>query len=318
MIEARSTRWDVVVVGGANTDYLARGPELPRSGATVRGDEFQEAPGGKGANQAVAAARLGARVTFVGRVGADARGDALMRRLEAEGVDTRHSVCDDEAATGVAVIQVDRKGEKQILTAPGANLRLGTADVSAATDVLRDTRVLLLQFDPPMDTVLVAAHLAHAAGARIVLDPAPPERVPEELLRLVHVIRPNSGEATALTGIGVDDRATARQAAEHLLERGVDAACVQAGKAGDLLVWRSDGGEPRERWLPRFDVASVDATGAGDAFAAALSVMLAEGNPLDEAARFASAAAALTTTKLGAQAALPRREAVLALLARSA
>jgi ribokinase len=300
---------DIAVVGGANMDYLARGPRLPTPGDTVQGSEFQEAPGGKGANQAIAAARLGARVAFVARVGQDAPGDAVCERLAAEGVDARYVARDRDSPTGVAVIHVDARGEKQILTAPGANRRLGVSDVQLAAPAIRSARVVLMQLEPPVATVTAAAELGRSAGALVMLDPAPPAELPEELFGMLDVIRPNAGEAEALTGVEVADQRTARDAARRLLERGVGTAVVQAGSEGDLMVW--GGGEC---WLPRIPVKSVDATGAGDAFAAAFAVMLAEGRALPEAGRFASGAAALTTTKLGAQAALPRREEVLALL----
>jgi ribokinase len=279
----------------------------------VQGSEFQEAPGGKGANQAVAASRLGARVALVARVGADARGDAIVERLESESVDVRFVLRNADAPTGVAVIQVDEHGEKQILTSPGANLRLSDGDVLGAAAAIRAARVVLAQLETPLEAVTAAARLAREAGARFVLDPAPPTPLPDELLRLVDVIRPNAGEARVLTGVPVRDGPSARAAARALLERGVGAAVVQAGDAGNLLVWRAG-----ERLFPKIPVKSVDATGAGDAFAAALAVMIAEGRTLDEAGSFASAAAALTTTKLGAQAALPRRDEVLALMARGA
>jgi ribokinase len=256
----------------------------------------------------VAAARLGARVALVARVGDDARGAALLERLTGEGVDTRHVVRDPQEGTGVAVIQVDRRGEKQILTAPGANSRLSVEDVERAAPTIRASRVTLFQLETPIETIVTAARIADQTGAVVVLDPAPAVPLPDELLRMLDVIRPNAGEAQVLTGVTVTDRRSAREAAWRLRERGVGAAIVQAGDEGDLLVWSG------ELWLPRFSVDSVDSTGAGDAFAAALSVMLAEGRPIDEAARFASAAAAITTTKLGAQAALPRRDAVVALL----
>jgi len=306
---ARNATYDVVVVGGANVDYLARGPALPTRGATVQGTEFQEAPGGKGANQAVAAARLGARVALVARVGADRRGDAVLECLAAEGVDARCVVRDQSERTGVAIIQVDAQGEKQILTAPGANLRLGVGDVEAAAPLIRNARVLLTQLEAPLDTVMEAARVARDAGVPVILDPAPPIPLPDELLGLLDVIRPNAGEARVLTGVEVRDRASAHRAADLLLARGVGAAAVQAGGEGNLLVW--SGGEC---WLPLIPVVAVDATGAGDAFAGALAVQLAEGRPLPEAGQFANAAAALTTMKLGAQSALPRRNEVLALL----
>lgn len=310
-------QWDVVLIGGANTDYLARGPKLPRPGETVKGDAFEPADaGGKGANQAVAAARLGARVAFVGRVGADTRGRALLQRLKAEGVNVEHVSLDLSAPTGVALINVDTHGEKQILTAPGANQRLSVSDVRRAAKLIRNTRVLVLQFEVPMTANLAAAHLARNAGVMIVLDPAPGRRVSHELLRLVTIVRPNELEAQALTGVKVDNRASARTAAKRLLGHGAQAAIIAAGR-GNLLVWRKDNGGNEELWLPKLPVKSIDATGAGDAFVAAVAVALTEGHPFTEAAIFGNAAAALTTTKLGAQPALPKRQAVLSLLRRT-
>jgi ribokinase len=310
---ARRTACDLVVVGGGNWDYLVRGPRLPGPGQTAEGDELHEAAGGKGANQAVAAARLGSRVALIARVGADARGDALLARLADERVDTSNVVRDPEAPTGVALILIDRAGEKQILTAPGANRRLTPRDVRAAEATISAARLVLVQLEVPLESVSEAARLAREAGLRVVLDPAPPVALPDELLGLVEVIRPNASEAEALTGVRVRSRADARRAASILLRRGVGAVAVPAGRRGNLLVW--PGGE---RWLPHLPVESVDATGAGDAFAAALSVKLSEGASFAEAGPFASAAAALATTALGAQAGLPRRGEVEALLARTA
>ncbi|MGQ0572023.1 MAG: ribokinase [Armatimonadota bacterium] len=308
----------MVVVGGANTDYLVRGPRLPEPGETVQGDVFQPADaGGKGANQAVAAARLGARVAFVGRVGADARGESLLRRLKAEGVVVQHVAIDKRAATGVALINVDEDGEKQILVAPGANLRLSASDVKRAGSLIQNARVLVLQFEVPMKANLAAAQLAHRAGVPIVLDPAPAVRAPKKLLRLVNVIRPNEHEAEALTGVKVSGRESARKAASRLLAHGIGAAIIAAGEGGNLVVWRNDDSRCEEFWLPKLSVKTIDATGAGDAFAAGLAVALAEDHSVTETALFANAAAALTTTKLGAQPALPKRGAVLSLLRRT-
>ncbi|HEV8254579.1 MAG TPA: ribokinase [Vicinamibacteria bacterium] len=302
--------WDVVVVGGANTDYLIHSPRLPAPGETVQGDAFQEAAGGKGANQAVAAARLGARVAFVGCLGADERAKELKRRVEAEAVDTRCVVERAGEPTGVALIVVGDGGEKSIAAYLGANRRLSIDDVRRAAEPLRSTAVVLLQLEVPLETVEEAARIGAESGAKVVLDPAPARPLPDDLLRRLTLVRPNSGEARVLTGIEVRDRASAREAAEQLRRRGAAAAAVQAGQEGDLLVWAEG-----EAWLPRLAVKSVDATGAGDAFAAAMAVALAEGRPWPEAGRFASAAAALKTTRLGAQAGLPRRSEVDALLA---
>ena len=207
-------------------------------------------------------------------------------------------------------------GEKQILSAPGANQRLSVSDVQRAAKLIRNARVLVLQFEVPMAANLVAAHLARNAGVAIVLDPAPGRRAPRELLRLVTVIRPNELEAEALTGVKVSNRASARTAAKRLLGHGAQAAIIAAGR-GNLLVWRAENDRSDELWLPKLPVKSIDATGAGDAFVAAVAVALVEGHPFTEAAIFANAAAALTTTKLGAQPALPRRPAVLSLLRRT-
>ena len=300
---------DVAVVGKANIDYLVRGPRLPVPGQSVNGDAFQEAPGGKGANQAVGAARLGAQVALVARVGRDGRGDAVLASLHDEGVDTRHVTRDPLEATGVALCQVGASGEKQILSAAGANGRLTAACVREASDVLRSARVVLCQLGVPLEAVAEAVRIGREAGARVVLDPGPPAPLPDAVIACLDVIRPNTSEAQILTGIRVFDRDSARAAARDLLRRGARAAAVQAGEHGDVLMWGD-----REVWLPRFTVVRVDATGAGDAFASALAVCLAEGKELEEAGHFASACAALATTVLGAQASLPRRDAVLALL----
>jgi ribokinase len=302
------TEPSVVVVGGANTDYLVQGPALPTPGATIRGSEFREAPGGKGANQAVAAARLGARVALVARVGADPRGQAILQRLVEEHVDTRAVVTDPDASSGVALVMVDAAGDKQILTAAGANQRLTAADVEAASALVANARVMLLQLEAPLDAVSTAIRLARAAGARVVLDPAPPIPLPEALLKEVHVLRANSDEAEVLTGVAVEDAASAKRAAENLFHRGVSAVCVGARDGTFLLS--AEG----EFWFPHLPVTRVDATGAGDAFAGALAAALAENFALSEAVRFAHTAAALKLGKLGAQAGLPHRAEVLGML----
>lgn len=299
---------DVLVFGGANTDYFLRGKTLPRPGETVEGERFLEAAGGKGANQAVAAARLGANVAFVGRVGNDARGHALVEALRGEGVDTSLVVFDDEAETGVALVMVDERGEKKIMTAPGANGRLTSEDVHKAALQIANASVVLVQLEVPLAAVDAAIRLGRAAGAKIVLDPAPARLLAEDLLVDVHVIRPNAIEAEALTAVEIDCRESACIAAKNLIRRGVGAAII-AAPGGDLVVAGDE-----EMWLPHRSVDVVDTTGAGDAFAAALASCLALGEDLFVAARFANAAAALSTRAFGAQAGLPRRHEVLELL----
>jgi ribokinase len=309
MSSSGTTGYHVVVVGGVNTDYLVKGERLPAPGQTLDGEVFQEAPGGKGANQAVAVARLGCRVALIARIGADERGRKILDQLADEEVDVTYTHRSDEAPTGVALIMVDHSGEKQILTAPGANRQLTEADVRGAKKTIVASKVLLVQLEVPLPAVALALRLARAAGVRTVLDPAPAVPLAENMLKLVDVIRPNASEAETLTGVPVRDQGSAAHAARVLLGYGVGAVVVQAGEAGDLLVTPD-----QERLFPRLPVESVDATGAGDAFAAALAVSLAEGRPLTEAAVFGSAAAALATTRLGAQAGLPRRKEVRQLL----
>lgn len=301
----------IVVLGGANIDYLVRGKELPKPGETVMGDEFQEAPGGKGANQAIAATRLGTHAYFVGRIGIDPQGASVIKRLKAEGVNIRYVARDTREQTGVALVLVGESGEKQILTAPGANLRCKVSDIRKAEETIQSAKILLMQLELPLDVLLYAARIAHKAGVKIILDPSPPTSLPDELLSMVNVIKPNSREAEALTGILSTDRDAAREAAKRLLERGVGAVAVQAGNEANMIVTPE-----QEYWFPFIPVERVDATGAGDAFAAALAVALSEDRPLSEAGKWANAAAAFATTKLGAQAGLPTRSQVLKLLKR--
>lgn len=296
---------DVLVVGGANFDYLIKGPTLPAAGETVVGQELREAPGGKGANQAVAAARLGARTAFVGRLGDDDRGRCVLRKLADERVAIEHCAVDREAPTGVALIAVDESGEKLIVTAPGANHRLDANDLERAAALFASTKVVLLQLESGLATMVAAARRARAARALVVLDAAPPMPDVTELLATVDVVRANGAEARVLTGIEVADVDSAREAALALRRPGGGAACV-ASSGGDLMVF----GDGSESWFPRQRVRAADATGAGDAFAAALAVGLAEGRSLVDAGWLGCAAAAIKTTRVGAQAGLPYRAEV--------
>jgi len=242
-------------------------------------------------------------------LGKDSRGDAILATLSREGVETRQVVRTGDAATGVALVAVEQEGQKQILTAPGANLRLKVEDIEAAAPSIKSARVVLCQLEVPLETLEAAIHFGHQSGATIILDPAPPKSLLNQLLRYVHVIRPNQGEAETLTGIRITDRSSARAAASELRRRGVEKVVVQVGSEGNLLVWKEG-----EALIPEIAVDTVDTTGAGDAFAAALAVSEAEGVAFGEAGWFATAAAALATTAVGAQAGLPRRQAVLDLI----
>jgi ribokinase len=296
------SRWDVVVIGGANMDYLVHGSHLPRPGETIAGDSYDESPGGKGANQAVAAARLGARVVFIGRVGADRAGDRVRERLQKEGVATHSLRRDGTLPTGVALVMVDASGQKLIMTAPGANVNVSEEDLRMASPVIREGRVLLMQLELSTEVIERAAQIAKGAGRVVMLDAGPARELPDAVLSMLDIVRANAHEAGILTGRAVHNIDDAQTAAEALRKRGVGTAVVSAGEQGDVIVSRE--GTLR---LPWHAVEAKDATGAGDAFSATLAVCRGEGLSWSEAGPCASAAAALKTTRLGAQAGLPQR-----------
>jgi ribokinase len=300
----------VVVVGSLNMDLVIRSTRMPRAGETILGGDFHMVPGGKGANQAVAASRLGARVSMVGRVGDDAFGRELLRNLAADGIDHTFVHNDATSATGVALIVVDDAGQNSIVVASGANMDLSPSDVDGAAATLRSTDVLLLQLESPLETVVHAAELAHAHGVTVILNPAPARPLPEKLLALVDVLVPNESESALLTGMPVDNVDQAAAASAELRRAGVGTVILTLGERGALLAEQTG-----TRVFPAFEVEPVDTTAAGDAFLAGLAVTLAEGKRLDEAVQWANAAGALATTKLGAQTSLPTRQAVERLLA---
>ena len=291
----------VVVVGSANTDMTARVARLPRPGETVLGTGFESLSGGKGANQAVAAARLGAAVTLIACVGADGLGDDMVLGLEAEGINTRYVVRDPDAPTGVALITVDEAtGENVIVVASGANAKLSVGLLEIASDAIRDADVLICQLESPLATVTAALKMARAAGRTTILNPAPARGLSDELLALVSVLTPNETEAALLAASTVP---TPEAAAQALRTRGVGSVAVTLGAAGVLLATPDGMTRVAGRAVP----SAVDTTAAGDCFTGALAVALGEGKSLADAAAFANAAAALSVTKSGAQSSLPSR-----------
>lgn len=302
---------DIIVVGGAYTDYIMRGLRLPTEGETTLGDIFLEIPGSKASNQAVEAMRLGARVALVACVGNDARGETIIHQLNEEQVDTRYLVRDATTPTGISLIHVNEQGNRQTMVMPGASYRLNEEDIRRAEEAIHAAKILLTQLEIPLSVARAAMLLAHQAGVQVIFEPTPVAPVPDDLFPLIDIIRLDAKEAQTLTGIVVRERTNAQCAAEQLLQQGVRMVAIQVGDTGDLLVWPQG-----SYWSPRIPVRRMDSTGAGDAFAAALATALAESRSIPEAARFASAAAALTTTRFGARPALPRRNEVLALLAR--
>jgi ribokinase len=305
---ARQAR--IVVVGSSNADMVIKAPRIPSPGETVLGGDFSLIPGGKGANQAVAAARLGAHVTFVARVGRDPFGEQAVEGFQAEGIDTSYVVRDPEASHGVALILVDQHGENAIAVAPGANSRLLPADVDRAEPAFEACDLVLLQLEVPLPAVERAVELARRHGKTVLLNPAPSQALPDRLLSQVDLLTPNETEAEMLLGGGEAGLAGVAATAEELLRRGVGRVVVTLGKEGIFVVGRDE-----QYHLPGRKVKVVDTTAAGDAFSGALAVWLAEGADFRTAARTAIAASALSVTRLGAQASLPTRAEVEAMLA---
>lgn len=292
----------IIVFGSINIDLVATVPRLPIAGETLLGNDFFQAAGGKGANQAVASARLGIPTEIVGRVGADNFGAELINNLQASGVQT-HNIFIDKTVTGVAVISVDVKGENQIIVIPGANGRVNHEDIKRLSHLLPTAKALLLQFEIPMSAVVAAAKAARDAQVKVILDPAPAQNdVPDELYRLVDIITPNEVEAGQLVGFPVDGEESAAKAAVVLLQKGVKNAIVKLGAKGVFCA------TPEERFfIPAFAVRTVDTVAAGDAFNGGLAAALAEGHSLRDSVIWGAAAGALAATKLGAQPSLPDR-----------
>lgn len=295
----------IVVVGSSNTDMIVKLHHLPKPGETVSGGAFSTAAGGKGANQAVAAARAGAEVSLVARVGDDSFGEQAVAGFVGDGIDVSHVTRHSAEPSGVALIFVDEGGENCIAVAPGANAALTPDDVEAAKEMITGADVLVMQLETPIESVERAAGLAREHGVKVILNPAPARPLSDEILANVSILTPNETEAELLTGIQVSDDAAAEEAAKALVARGVDTVILTLGSRG-AYVFESGSGE----LVPGFEVQAVDTTAAGDVFNGSLAVGLSEGKPLAEAVRFANAAAALSVTKLGAQPSAPSRSEI--------
>jgi ribokinase len=299
----------VVVFGSINMDLVARTPRLPGPGETITGKVFQTFPGGKGANQAVACSRLGAKTYMVGRVGGDEFGEKLKDELEKAGVDHENVVVDTMTSSGVALIAVEDSAENTIIVIPGANGQVDDQDLIRLEAVLTKSEVLLLQLEIPLEMVMAAAKLAKENNVKVILDPAPAQMLPEEIYPLLDIITPNETETELLVSFSLETKEDAAKAAKILMGRGASNVIIKMGSRGAFALM----GDQEESFEP-YQVTTVDTVAAGDAFNGALAVALSENLPVEKAIQWGMAGGALSVTKEGAQPAMPERKELKELL----
>ena len=301
MIEAKS----IIVVGSANTDMVIKADKFPLPGETILGGKFFMFPGGKGANQAVAASRLKGKVIFIVKVGNDIFGKQALHQFSKEGINTDFIVTDQNQPSGVALITIDSKGENTIVVAQGANGTLSSEDVQKAEKEFERADIVLMQLEIPIDTVIHAAKLATLRGKKVILNPAPARHLPDDLLNKLFIITPNESETETLLGIKISDMNSIQSAARKLHEKGVTNVVITLGAEGAYL-YNTQGG----RHITTAKVETVDTTAAGDVFNGALAVAISENKTLDQAVEFANRAAAISVTRMGAQASAPYRNEI--------
>lgn len=292
----------IVIIGSSNTDMVIQSDHLPEPGETIIGRDFFMNRGGKGANQAVAVARMGGDAYFICKVGNDTFGKDALKLLQKEGIDVSYSsVCSDKPS-GVALINIDKEGENTIAVAPGANSTLSVDDIQHAEPVIQSASIVLMQLESPIETLIYAAKVAKHYGVQVVLNPAPApkEGLPKELLENVDILIPNATEAKIISGIEIKEKASAKQAISNIMAKGVKAVVVTIGAHGALLY---ENGELIN--IPAFHVHPVDTTAAGDTFCGALCVALSNHYSLKEAVGFANKASSISVTRKGAQTSIP-------------
>ncbi len=301
----------IIVFGSINMDFIARTPRLPMPGETIIGYDFQNLPGGKGANQAVACAKLGAETMMIGCVGNDIFGDNIITGLKNSRVDVSLLSRNNRVSTGIALITVNETGENSIIIIPGANGEVGKGELMSLESALEKADILLLQLEIPIDAVLQAAILGKEKGAMVILDPAPAQKLPKELLRLVDIFTPNKVEAASLVDFNIDGWDEASRAAYTFLKRGVRHSVIKMGSKGVLLT-----SQKSKQIYPSIPVRVIDTVGAGDAFSGALAVALSEGKTINEAVQWGNAAGAFAVTRKGAQTAMPSRSELTVMLGK--
>ena len=295
----------IIVIGSSNMDLVAKAPRIPVTGETLTGTDFFMVPGGKGANQAVAAAKLGAEVVFITKLGKDVFASELLENFKSVNINTQHIEQLNGVPSGIAVIAIDDKGQNMIIVVPGANGKLAPVDVDKAQSDIANAAVVVAQLEVPIETVEQAAKIANQNNIPFILDPAPAKPLSDELLSRVDILTPNETEAEALTGIKVTDEKSADMAADALLAKGVKTVIVTLGEKGLLLATQGN-----KEMIPNHKVNAVDSTAAGDAFTGSLAYGLARGNSIKDAAVYANAVAAVSVTRYGAQPSMPRLKEV--------
>lgn len=292
----------IIVVGSTNMDMVVKTSRIPAPGETVLSGSFFMNPGGKGANQAVAAARLGGEVTFISRIGNDVFGKRSLQLLDDEGINTFYMLSDSELPTGVALITVDQIGENSIVVASGANSNFFPDDVKDALPEITNAGIILLQLEIPLETVHFVTRYAASKGIKVILNPAPAIALDPELLNYLYLITPNQSEAEVISGIKVKNIDDAKEAAKVIHEMGAENVVITLGDMG-AVIFQKD----KIQVVPAKKVEAIDTTAAGDVFCGALAVALSENKTLEEAVRFASIAASISVTRMGAQSSIPYR-----------
>lgn len=300
---------NITVAGSSNIEMMIKVPHLPLQGETVLGSEFTLNPGGKGVNQAVAAARLGGDVTFIGKIGNDMFGEQALKVMKEEGIHSEYVAIDTHVPSGVAQIVADENGKKYITIAPGANQNLGEDDINKASEAITSAKVLLLQSEIPLQVIRHAARIARRNKIRVLLNPVSSVILDDDLLSNVSVLIPGKVEAEALTGIKITDNRSAELAGRILLEHGPEKVIITMGEKGAMVI--DNGGAEH---FSAIKIKSVDATAAIDVFCGALAVALAENKNFFEAVKFANTAAAISISKPGTMSSFPMRDEVMAML----